>query len=80
MLDDQWLDAIADETKRHGEQAAMEFAAFYATNSARWLLYHHLEGYRRKLMTWPPDWPQWPHFDAGKLAYQQWKNKHRRNP
>ena len=75
MLNNQWADAIAEEEDKHGEEAAMEFAAYYAVNSARWLLYHHLEGYRRKLLKWPSDWPQWPHFALGKMVYQQWKKR-----
>lgn len=43
--------------------------AGYAFNNLRWLLEHHLAGYRLNLRDWPPDWPQWSHRQDGELEY-----------
>lgn len=79
MLNDQWCDSIQSEFHENGKVAAQEFAAFYAVNNARWLLYHHLEGYRRKLPTWDDAWPQWQHGAEGRKEYRLWENQIQQN-
>lgn len=57
----QWTDQIKAVETRYGTRSAIHAAAFHAINNARWLLYHHLLGYRQRLTDWPKDWPQWSH-------------------
>jgi hypothetical protein len=71
ILPDEWADKLAEVEVHSGSAAAMATAAFLAANNARWLLYRHFEGYRRRLVEWPPDWPQWAHGDAGVFDYRR---------
>lgn len=75
MLDDEWADVLAEVEDLHGLSATLATAAGYAINSARWLLYRHLQGYRRKLVSWDPQWPQWPHYADGVWAYRREKSR-----
>lgn len=69
VLDFEWQDALAAAEQVVGEENLAEFAAFYAVNNTRWLLYHHLLGYRENLTLWQKEWPQRPHDELGKLEY-----------
>ena len=69
VLDAEWADSILSVRQDYGWDAAVVVAGYYCVNNAKWLLYRHLEGYRRKLVEWPKDWPQWPHYGAGLQAY-----------
>jgi quinol monooxygenase YgiN len=69
VLDREWADQIKAIEDQYNAEAAIAAAAFITINNARWLLYRHLEGYRRKLRRWPPDWPQWDHGFRGLMAY-----------
>lgn len=69
VLDLEWADQIAAIKMQHDADGAMCAAAFIAVNNARWLLYRHLEGYRRKLIEWPDEWPQWEHGIDGLRDY-----------
>ena len=69
VLNLEWKDCLADIHAKHPD-LTVQCAAFYCVNNARWLLYRHLEGYRRRLKDWPPkEWPCWPHSVAGLRAY-----------
>jgi hypothetical protein len=78
VLDAEWRDCLADIEAKHGPDFTINAAALYCVNSARWLLYRHLQAYRRKLKKWPKEWPQWPHYEAGVIEYIRQKrfNKH----
>jgi hypothetical protein len=78
MLDNEWADVLAEVEELHGVSAALATAAGYAINSVRWLLYRHLQGYRRKLVSWDPQWPQWPHYADGIWAYHREKLRNRK--
>jgi hypothetical protein len=80
VLDTEWEDCLADIEAKHGVGLTIESAAFYCVNSARWLLYRHLEGYRRKLIGWPREWPYWPHYLAGLAEYAARKRRHQHLP
>ena len=71
VLGPQWADQIASIEQNNGADIALAVAAFHAVNNARWLLYHHFLGYRRKMTEWPDEWPQWPHFESGLAAYER---------
>jgi len=71
VLAPQWADQIKAVEAEHGTKKAITVAAFHAVNNARWLLFHHLLGYRNKLPCWPKDWPQWSHCYQGILEYDQ---------
>jgi len=47
-LDPEWEDCLTDIRSKNPD-LFIRSAAFYSVNSARWLLYRHLEGYRRNL-------------------------------
>jgi hypothetical protein len=78
-LNEEWFNQLQEIEVHRGFGPALVAAAFMAVNNARWLLYRHLEGYRRKQREWPPDWPQWAHAEAGSIQYRnRSKWKHRR--
>ena len=69
VLDLEWQDALAAAEQSVGQENLAEFASFYAVNNSRWLLFHHLLGYRENLTTWQKEWPQRPHHALGKFEY-----------
>jgi len=69
VLDAEWKELLDSVRSEHGPEAAMTAAAYYCINNVRWLLFRHLEGYRRKLRKWPREWPQWAHYAAGLQDY-----------
>jgi hypothetical protein len=69
ILNPEWADQLASIERDNDTDAAITAAAFIAINNARWLLYRHLEGYRRKLIGWPAEWPQWEHGLDGLRDY-----------
>lgn len=71
VLDAEWEDALRNLSKKTNGQYIGRVAAFYAINNARWLLYHHLLGYRDNLTDWPPDWPQRSHSTEGIIEYMR---------
>lgn len=77
VLDWEWADQLAAIEHQHGSERALFAAAFIAVNNARWLLYRHLEGYRRKLVDWPAEWPQWGHGLEGLQDYVRERNRRR---
>lgn len=80
VLNAEWRDCLADIDAKHGSELTTESAAFYCVNNARWLLYRHVEGYRRKLIDWPKEWPYWPHYTAGLVEYAALKRRHQHLP
>lgn len=80
VLGAEWQDCLADIEAKHGLDLMMHAAAFYCVNSARWLLYRHLQGYRRKLKRWAKEWPYWPHYEAGLAEYTARKRLNRHLP
>lgn len=77
VLDPEWRDCLADIRAKNPE-LVIRSAAFYCVNSARWLVYRHLEGYRRNLKDWPSEeWPSWPHSIGGLRAYRAQKRYRR---
>jgi hypothetical protein len=80
VLDPEWEDCLADIRSKNSE-LVIRSAAFYCVNNARWLLYRHLEGYRRHLKDWPiKEWPCWPHAVGGLREYAARKLRHRHLP
>lgn len=67
----QWADQIKEVESTRGTENAITVAAFHAINNSRWLLYHHLLGYRRNFDKWPAEWPEWPHYMEGIKAYER---------
>jgi hypothetical protein len=61
VLDREWADQVSAIEEESNTEAAIAAAAFITINNARWLLYRHFQGYRRKLKKWPAEWPQWEH-------------------
>jgi hypothetical protein len=80
VLDAEWRDCLADIEAKHGNELTIDAAAFYCVNNARWLLFRHLEGYRRKLNDWPRDWPEWSHNLAGLHQYASRKSRRQHLP
>jgi len=77
VLDPEWEDCLTD-TRAKNSDLIIRSAAFYCVNSARWLLYRHLEGYRRNLRDWPiKEWPCWPHSIGGLRAYRAHRKSRR---
>ena len=75
VLDPEWKDCLTDIRSKN-PVLIIRSAAFYCVNSARWLLYRHLEGYRRNLKDWPiKEWPCWPHSVGGLRAYRDRKRQ-----
>jgi len=76
VLDREWYDCLADIQPKK-PHLIIQCAAFYCVNNARWLLYRHLEGYRRRLKHWPAkEWICWSHSIAGLRAYLAQRNRH----
>lgn len=73
VLGDQWRDAINYARQNIALSEVDSYAAFYAVNSAKWLLFRHLESYRMGITRWSDHWPAWPHHEAGRRAYRQWR-------
>jgi len=76
VLVPQWRETLAAIEAEHGTKAALVSAMHYILNNARYLLFHHLLGYRRKLADWPEEWPQYPHSrEAAFKAYEKAKRR-----
>lgn len=73
VLDDQWRDAIRYAKEEVPFDELWSYAAFYAINNARWLLFRHLESYRLGIKRWSDHWPAWPHHEQGRRAYRLWR-------
>jgi hypothetical protein len=73
VLNAQWRDCVRERESQYGTSIAIADSAFYAINNGRWLLWHHLYAYRNNITEWQRDWPEWPHYEAGLIAYQQAK-------
>lgn len=56
------------------EQLALH-AAEYLLNSVRSLLLRHFTGYKLGLKSWPSEWLQWSHGNAGVAEYMTTRNK-----
>ena len=73
-LQHRWQDKISAAELAGGSGAAVELAGDWVLNSVRWLLYRHLEAFRRDLPRWEnAQWPAWRHYERGPRQYRQMK-------
>ena len=74
-LQHRWQDEISAATLAGGSDAAVELAGDWVLNSVRWLLYRHLEAFRRNLSHWDSQWLAWRHYERGPRQYLQMKSR-----
>lgn len=71
-LPHRWQDKIPEAERVGGTPAALALAEDWMLNSVRWLLYRHLEAFRRKLARWDNErWPAWGHGYDGPREYRK---------
>ena len=70
-LPEHWADGIAGANATGERGSAVRLGTEWCLNSVRWLLYRHLEAFRRGLEHWDPAWPQWAHYGAGQREYRE---------
>lgn len=74
VLRPEWIETLVSIENQHGNEAALVASAHYILNNTRYLLYHHLLGYRYKLNDWLKEWPDYPHGpEAALKAYEKAK-------
>jgi hypothetical protein len=71
MLSEQWGDYLGKLVQSLSDIDLTLCAAAYASNNLRWILGHHLEGFRLDLEHWHKDWPQWDHREKGVKQYEK---------
>lgn len=76
----RWRDEIAATELTSGTPATIALAEDWMLNSVRWLLYRHLEAFRRNLARWDNErWPAWGHYHHGPHEYFLMKDRERRS-
>ncbi len=79
-LPHRWRDEVAATKLAHGTPTAIALAEDWMLNSVRWLLYRHLEAFRRNLTRWDSErWPAWGHYHHGPREYFLMKERARRS-